>query len=301
MRELSDQVIAITGATSGLGRYLAGELAAAGASLVVHGRDTARLHQLQRELTESGGGRAQVRTVLADLADLQQVDRLADELLEGAGGDGAAGDGAAGGPVERIDVLVNNAGIGFGAPGTGRETSAQGLELRFAVNYLAGYHLTRRLIPLLVASAPARVVNVSSIGQEPLDPEDPQFERGYSGRAAYRRSKLAQIMFTFDLADELAAAGVTANALHPATFMDTAMVRELGGTPLSTVEEGGAATLRLIASRELEGVTGHYFDGNREAQANAQAYDAEARAWLRQLSDQLVRDALVPDRPSPTG
>jgi NAD(P)-dependent dehydrogenase (short-subunit alcohol dehydrogenase family) len=195
--------------------------------------------------------------------------------------------------TDRLDVLVNNAGIGFGAPGRGRELSRDGYELRFAVNYLAGYHLTRRLLPRLATSAPARIVNVASIGQEPLDFADLMLERSYRGVVAYRRSKLAQIMFTFDLAEDLLDQGVTANAVHPATFMDTAMVRQAGGSPMSTVEEGATATLRLITGPELAGVTGRFFNGLDEARAHEQAYDVDARARLRQVSDELVRRALA--------
>jgi NAD(P)-dependent dehydrogenase (short-subunit alcohol dehydrogenase family) len=264
---MPEHVVLITGATNGLGAYLTRELVASGTTVVAHGRDAGKLERLRSELG--------VRTVRADLGELRQVDRMADEVLDSLG-------------LDRLDVLVNNAGIGFGPPGAERQLSADGYELRFAVNYLAGYHLTRRLLPLVRA----RIVNVSSLGQVPLDFDDPMFERGYNGTDAYRRSKLAQIMFTIDLAEELADAGVTVNSLHPATFMDTQMVAEFGGQPMSTVEEGGAATLRLITDPALDGVTGRFFDGFREAPAKPQAYDPAARRRLRQLSDELVSGAL---------
>jgi NAD(P)-dependent dehydrogenase (short-subunit alcohol dehydrogenase family) len=275
VRPLNEQIIVVTGATAGLGRHLVGKLAVGGATVVIHGRDEAKVDKIRAEVSATSS-QATVLTVVADLADLRQVERMASELLD---------------RTDRLDVLVNNAGIGFGPPRAGREVSADGYELRFAVNYLAGYHLTRRLLPRLVASAPARIVNVVSIGQQPLDFADLMLEGAYTGVAAYRRSKLAQIMFTFDLAEELAGHGVTVNALHPATFMDTAMVRDAGGRPMSTVEEGATATLRLITAPELDGVTGRFFDGLDEARANDQAYDAEARAHLRHVSDQLVRRA----------
>jgi NAD(P)-dependent dehydrogenase (short-subunit alcohol dehydrogenase family) len=270
VRPLNESTVVITGATSGLGRYLAAELASAGARVVVHGRSAERLARTREEL-------GQVDTVLADLASLTECDRLADELAA---------------RYDRIDVLVNNAGVGFGAPGSGRALSADGLELRFAVNYLAGYHLTRRLIPVLTASAPARIVNVSSIGQHPIDFDDPMFERDYSGIDAYRASKLAQIMFTFDLASELQSSGVTVNALHPASLMDTQMVREAAYDTLSTVEQGAAATMRLIADPTMERITGTYSNGLHEDKANPQAYDPTARARLRALSDELITRAL---------
>src|SRR5918999_2843982 len=170
----------VTGATAGLGRHLVGELAAGGATVIIHGRDEAKVDKLRSEIS-TASSQATVLTVVADLADLRQVEQLASELLD---------------RTDRLDVLVNNAGIGFGAPGAGRELSADGYELRFAVNYLAGYHLTRRLLPRLVASAPARIVNVASIGQQPLDFGDLMLERAYTGVAAYRRSKIAPIMFS---------------------------------------------------------------------------------------------------------
>ena len=137
---------------------------------------------------------------------------------------------------DRLDILINNAGIG--TAGGVREVSADGFELRFAVNYLAGFLLTRLLLPLLRASAPARIVNVSSAGQSPIDFADVMLTRGYSGTRAYCQSKLAQVMHTIDLAAELAGSGVAATCLHPATYMNTTMVRRAGITPVSTVEEG---------------------------------------------------------------
>jgi NAD(P)-dependent dehydrogenase (short-subunit alcohol dehydrogenase family) len=263
-------VVLITGATSGLGRYLAGELAGSGWQVLAHGRDPGRVADLIAEL---GGG---ARGYVADLASLGGVRELADRVSA---------------EVPRLDVLVNNAALGFGAPDEGRQVSADGHELRFAVNYLAQVLLTRRLLPLLTASAPARIVNVGSLGQVPFVPEEAGFEDGYNGVDAYRRSKLALAAFTFDLADELAATGVTVNCLHPATFMDTAMVRLGGITPVSTVEQGGEATMRLITDPALDGVTGQFFDGLRSARALPQAYDEDFRAQLREVTDRMLGEA----------
>jgi NAD(P)-dependent dehydrogenase (short-subunit alcohol dehydrogenase family) len=256
------KVVLVTGATDGLGRGLAQALAKAGATVLVHGRDRQRAEELARALR----GRA----YLADLASLNEVRRLADELLANEA---------------RLDVLVNNAGIGSTVPTRDRAESRDGIELRFAVNYLSHYVLTRALLPLLKESVPARVVNVSSAGQAAIDFDDPMLQRNYSGTRAYCQSKLAQIMFTIDLAGELASAGVTVNALHPATYMPTKIVPH----PISKIEDGVHATMRLIADDALATVTGKYFDQTREAKADPQAYDAAARAQLHALSEQLAR------------
>ncbi|HSK99581.1 MAG TPA: hypothetical protein VK869_04530 [Rubrobacteraceae bacterium] len=128
-------------------------------------------------------------------------------------------------------------------------------------------------------------MNVASAGQSPIDFDDVMLERGYDSMRAYGQSKLAQIMFTFSLAERLGDTGVTANALHPASLMDTKMVLETFGYTMDTVEDGAEATVRLAVSSELEGVTGRYFDGRREARANRQAHDAEARRRLWDLSE----------------
>ena len=193
------------------------------------------------------------------------------------------------GEHDRLDALVNNAGIGTTLPGGDhRMESRDGYELRFAVNYLAGFLLTRLLLPRLEDSAPARIVNVSSAGQAPIDFDDVMLERRYDGVQAYCQSKLAQIMFTFDLAEELRDRGVTANCLHPATFMPTKMVLANDIKPASSLEEGVRATLPLVADPDLDGVTGRYFNGRRPAEPHPQAKDTEARRRLRELSGRLA-------------
>src|ERR1019366_5061648 len=172
--------------------------------------------------------------------------------------------------------------------GTERRTSADGHELRFAVNYLSGFLLAHLLLPLLKASAPSRIVNVASLGQHPLDFDDVMLTKGYTGTRAYAQSKLAQIMFTVDLARELEGSGVTVNALHPATYMNTTMVREGGITPISTVEQGGEAILHLAAGDDVAGKSGLFFNGMQQSQANPQAYDEAARKRLRTLSLELT-------------
>jgi NAD(P)-dependent dehydrogenase (short-subunit alcohol dehydrogenase family) len=273
MRPLSEQTILITGATDGLGKALAAELAAAGASLLLHGRDDARGEATIAEVAAATGN-DRLTWHRADFASLAEVRALGRGI---------------GAEVERVDGLVNNAGIGTTLPGGGeRMESEDGHELRFQVNYLSGFLLTCLLEPLLVRSAPARVVNVSSAGQMPIDFDDVMLERGYSGVRAYCQSKLAQAMFTIDEAARLRSHGVTVNCLHPATYMPTKMVLHARGRAASTLEEGVEATMRLICDPALDGVTGLYFDGTTEAAAERQAYDAEARRRLWELSERLT-------------
>jgi NAD(P)-dependent dehydrogenase (short-subunit alcohol dehydrogenase family) len=272
VRALEQQTILITGATDGLGRALAAELAAGGASLLIHGRDDERGNATIAEIRERSGN-ATLRWLRADLASLEEVRALARQVAD---------------ECERLDALVNNAGIGTTLPGDGgRMESRDGYELRFAVNYLAGYLLTRSLLPLLQHSAPARVVNVSSAGQAPIDFDDVMLARGYDGVQAYCQSKLAQIMFTFDLAAELDASAVSATCLHPGTYMPTKIVRAAGVEPVTALEQGVNATRRLVADRQLDGVSGVYFNGLGEARPHPQANDPEARRKLRELSDRL--------------
>ena len=166
--------------------------------------------------------------------------------------------------------------------------SDDGHELRFAVNYLAGYALTRRLLPLLRTSAPARIVNVASAGQAPIDFSDVMLARGYDGTRAYCQSKLAQIMLTFDLAAELDPGEVTSNALHPGTYMPTKMVTDAGVAPVTPLDHGVEATWRLVADPALAGVSGRYYNGTRESRPDGQALDTDDRRALRELSARLT-------------
>jgi NAD(P)-dependent dehydrogenase (short-subunit alcohol dehydrogenase family) len=273
MRPLREQIILITGATDGLGKAVALQLARTGATLLLHGRDEARGQQTLEEIRAQTGN-TRLQWYRADFSQLAQVRALAERLAR---------------EQERLDVLVNNAGIGTTLPGGGaRQESEDGYELRFAVNYLAPFLLTRLLLPTLRQSAPARIVNVSSAGQAPINFRDVMLEHHYDGVQAYCQSKLALVMFTFDLAEELAGTGVTANCLHPATYMPTKMVLAARGSSVSTIEEGVQATTHLITAPELDQVTGRYFNGLREARAESQAYDRQARHRLRQLSEQLT-------------
>ncbi|MFE3257282.1 SDR family NAD(P)-dependent oxidoreductase [Nocardia sp. NPDC059091] len=271
---MADRTVLITGATDGLGRELAVRLGAAGARLILHGRNPDRAAAVAAEITAASGHAP--RIILADLSRLAEVDRLADEIIA---------------RTSRLDVLVNNAGTG-GRPDGRHELSADGNELLWAVNHLAPYRLTRRLLPLLRASAPARVVNVASAGQQEINLDDPTPEHDYDVYTAYCRAKLAMIMSTIEYAEELDGTGVTVNALHPATLMATTMVLESGITPISTIDEGAAATLRLICDPDLSQTTGRYFNGTGQTHPHTQALNPKARRRLLEISDAAVVSAL---------
>ncbi len=256
MRPLAEQRILVTGSTDGLGRRVAAKLAQRGATVLIHGRDPAKVEAAVADTGAADG-------LVADLADLDAVRGLA-------------------GQVGELDTLLNNAGVIVPE----RRESADGHELTFAVNYLSHFLLTALLLDDL--REPARIVNVSSIGQAPVDFDDVMLERGYDAYGAYAQSKLAQVLFTVELAERLSGREITVNALHPATLMDTKMVRDSFGRSQSTVEQGVEATLRLIEDPVLDGVSGRFFDGMRESSAHDQAYDAAARRRLWDLSEQLT-------------
>ena len=263
--DMNGKVVLITGATDGLGRGVAIDLARRGAVILAHGRNRARGEAAAAQIKAAGAPDA--RLYLADFGSLEDIRRMADAVTAAE---------------PRLDVLVNNAGI-FAEQ---RQESVDGHELTFQVDYLAGFLLTHRLLPLLERSAPARIVNVASAGQAPIDFSDVMLERRWDGWQAYCQAKLAQIMMTFDLAEALAGTGVTVNALHPATLMPTKMVVGRFGVQ-STLEEGVRNTVRLIADPGLADVSGRYFDRDRQARASRQAYDVVARNRLRELSREL--------------
>jgi NAD(P)-dependent dehydrogenase (short-subunit alcohol dehydrogenase family) len=252
---LPRQSYLVTGATGGLGAIVCERLAASGARVIATCRSRERLHALAAKLDGA------IEVNVADLASLAEVDRLAREV----------------GP---IDVLVNNAGVGFGRDQLRRELSHDGIELRLAVNYLAPFVLTYALIERARA-----VVQVASVGQRELDFSNFELERDYDGIVAYRRSKLAQVMLAFDTAARFA---TPTTALHPGTFLDTGMVAESGITPLGTAVQGADAILDVTA-KTLAGTTGEFFDQHRLASAHPQAYDKRVRRELFARSCELVQ------------
>jgi len=264
-----ERVVLITGSTDGLGRAVALQLAGPGTHIIVHGRNRERGEQVVRAIEDAGGT---ARFFAADFASLRQTRAFAEQILAA---------------YDRLDVLVNNAGIWLD-PAVGRQLSEDGHELHFAVNHLAGFVLTRMLLPLIVDSAPSQIVNVASLAQSPVDFGNVMLERGYSDARGYGQSKLAQVLFTFELAERLRDTGVRVNALHPATMMDTNMVLSRGAATRSSVAEGAEAVLHLIESPEVG--TGEFYSGTRPSRAHDQAYDPEVRTRLWEVSEALTAE-----------
>ncbi len=261
-------VALVTGSTDGLGREVALRLGGAGYHVIVHGRSEERGRAVV-EAIEAREGSASL--IIADLGSMDQVRALAEQVLR---------------DYDRLDLLVNNAGIGRGADTSIRSESEDGYELRLAVNYLSHFYITHTLLPLLRESAPSRIVSVTSTAQQPIDFDDVMLEREYDGARAYAQSKLAQIMMTIDLAEELEGSGVTINAVHPAVYMATSMVLSRGGTPFTTIDAGADPVLQVITSPTAG--SGHYFRQAQREEPQEQALDPEARRRLRELARELT-------------
>jgi len=265
--DMQGKTALVTGSTSGLGEVVARRLGAMGATVLVHGLNESRGREVAAEITKAGPGRAVYYP--GDLASLDQVRVLARRIRAGHPG---------------LQLLVNNAGI----LDQTRRDSADGHELVFAINYLSHFLLTQELLPLLKAGAPARIVNVASGAQRPIDFDDVMMKKDWQSGTSYAQSKLAQILFTISLSEMLDAREVTVNALHPATMMNTPMVSGMGMQPRSSVEDGANAVMQLAVGSALSGRTGLYFNQMNEARANPQAYDAAARKRLWDLSTRLI-------------
>jgi len=276
---MDEKVCLITGATSGIGKATATGLANMGASVVMIGRDRGRGEAALAEVKEKSTG-ASLNLMLADLSSQEEIRRLADEVKES---------------YPRVDVLINNAGV----IRSERITTADGLETTFAVNHLAHFLLTNLLLDALKASAPSRIVNVASGEQRngTIDFDDLQGEKGYKGAKAYSQSKLATVLFTYELARRLEGTGVTANCLHPGV-VGTNLGSGVSGvfgftvralTPLMKSPEKGAETsVYLASSPEVEGLSGRYFAKKAEARSSDASYDERLARRLWEASADLT-------------
>jgi NAD(P)-dependent dehydrogenase (short-subunit alcohol dehydrogenase family) len=275
---MENKVVLVTGGTGGIGFEAAKELAAGGATVVIVGRDAQRGEAAVQEISgETGNPR--LSYLRADLSELEQIEQLVRDFES---------------EYDRLDVLVNNAGAVFWS----RAETAEGLEMTFALNHLGYFRLTHLLLPLLLRSAPSRIINVSSGAHQngTIDFDDLMQEQSYSAWGAYSQSKLANILFTRELARRLEGSGVTANALHPG-FVATGFGRGRGLVgrvlmPLAHLfatspEEGARTIVYLAASSEVEGVSGKYFVEEKERRPAPAARNDEAARHLWEVSERL--------------
>jgi NAD(P)-dependent dehydrogenase (short-subunit alcohol dehydrogenase family) len=276
---MAGKIVLITGGTSGIGRATASGLAAMGASIAITGRDRERAEQAAREIRTASGG--QVHVFIADLASQSEVRRLADEVLA---------------TFPRLDVLINNVGGYWNT----RHVTADGLEWTFALNHLAPFLLTVLLLDRLKESGPARVVTVASgaHGTGRIDFDDLQGERSYSGARAYSQSKLANVLFAYELAGRLQGSDVTSNVVHPGVVRTSFGAEDPAGfqrllspimRPLMKSTTRGAATSIHVASApELEHLTGRYFADGTPKRSSKDSHDAATAARLWRVSTELV-------------
>jgi NAD(P)-dependent dehydrogenase (short-subunit alcohol dehydrogenase family) len=276
---MTGRTVLVTGGTGGIGKATAAGLAALGARVAITGRDRRRADEAAAEIRAAGGPAVDV--FVADLSSQAEVRRLASEVLDG---------------LPRLDVLVNNVG-GFWNT---RRVTADGLEHTFALNHLAPFLLTNLLLDRLKENAPSRVVTVSSGAQAMgrIDFADLQGERGYSGQRAYNQSKLANVLFTYELARRLQGSGVTANVLHPGVVRTAFGAEDPGRVQklfvpfarpfMKTPEQGAATSIHVASAPELEGVTGQYFANSKPKRSSARSYDEAVAARLWDVSCELT-------------
>jgi NAD(P)-dependent dehydrogenase (short-subunit alcohol dehydrogenase family) len=280
LKDLSGKTCLVTGATSGIGKVTAMALAAQGAQVVITGRSPEKLDETRQEMIAATGNE-QIHTLCADFSELDQVRAMAGAYKE---------------RFTRLDVLVNNAGGFFNA----RRMTPYGVEMSFLVNHLAPFLLTNLLLETIIASAPARIVNVSSEAHryDKMDFDDLGFKRGYVGIKGYARSKLANVLFTYELSRRLEGKNVTVNAVHPGEvatniwktnfgFIGPALKWVMGFFYL-TPEEGAATSIYAASSQDVEGITGKYFSKKEAVPSSPLSYDKEVARKLWEISEQLT-------------
>lgn len=282
---MQNKICLVTGATAGIGEETARALAAMGATVIIVGRSPERCEATVARIRAQTGN-ANVEAMVADLSLLREVQRLAEAFTR---------------KYDRLDILVNNAGAMF----TSRQITAEGFEVTLALNHLNYFLLTSLLLDTLKASAPARIVNVASDAHQMtkgITFEELERQRGFSLASAYPQSKLANILFTYELARRLEGTGVTANVLHPGVVASNfglnngwwfRPIRALLNRFSISVEEGAATSVHVATSPTLEGVTGKYFEKSQAATSSPSSYDEAAARRLWELSERWVAETLA--------
>lgn len=280
MQSMDGKTCLVTGGTNGIGKQTALELAKLGATVVIVGRNRQKTAEVVTEI-KAAAGHDQVEGLIADLSLMEQVRHLTEEFKA---------------KYRELHVLINNAGAIFFE----KQMTAEGHEMTFALNHLSYFVLTNLLLEMLKASAPARVINVSSgahrMGR--LDFNDLEFNRGYAGFRAYGRSKLMNIIFTYDLAERLHGTGVTVNALHPG-FVRTGFGKNTQSNLIKWVfggiqrlalkpEDGAQTSVYLASSPEVEGLTGKYFHQKQPVKSSAESYQKDHWQRLWEVSAQIT-------------
>lgn len=271
---MDSKVILITGSTDGIGRQTALELAKTGATVLVHGRN-ASLGKTVLEEIRKHSQNDNLELFIADFASLKQVRRLADEIHK---------------KHPRLDVLVNNAGVYMRQ----RQLTEDGFEMTFAVNHLAPFLLTNLLQDLLKKSAPSKIINVSSMAHQGarFDLGDLQGEASFEPYDAYSRSKLANLLFTYELARRLENSGVTVNALHPGVIATKMLKASFGSFGGRSVEEGAARIAYLINTPGIKKISGRYFVNNKEQMSSPISRDEKLQKQFWTVSEKMVELSL---------
>jgi NAD(P)-dependent dehydrogenase (short-subunit alcohol dehydrogenase family) len=281
-KPLEGKTVVVTGASAGIGKSTAIGVAKAGAHVVLVVRDQARGEEAKKEIAEKSGS-SSLEVMLCDFSRLQSIREFAAEYQK---------------KHDRLHVLINNAG----AVNTTRKLTHDGFEQTFGVNHLGYFLVTELLLPVIKASAPARIINVSSAAHngQTLDFDDLQSEKRYSTFEVYGRSKLCNLYFTFELARRLAGSGVTVNALHPGV-VSTQFGQNNGGVLAFAIriarpfflsaDDGAKTSVYLATSPDVEGVTGKYFDKCKEKRPSRQSQDDVAARRLWEVSEKLVAQA----------
>jgi NAD(P)-dependent dehydrogenase (short-subunit alcohol dehydrogenase family) len=280
----SDAVMIVTGATNGIGLVTAHQLARTGATVVLVGRDHHRIESACAQI-RAENPEAKLDSFMADLSRISEIQLLATHITQ---------------QYQRVDVLINNVGAFYQS----RQLSADGIEMTFALNHMAPFVLTNLLLNLMRASAPTRIINVSSAAHQGavMDFDDIQFANRYSGWKAYAQSKLANLLFTYELADRLQDADITVNALHPGFVRtgfangDPSLFTTLFGTMQKYFavppEQGALTSIYLASDPNVNNITGRYFVNKQPVASSRASYDYTARRRLWDLSTKLMNENL---------